>query len=296
MGFEPLSDFSGNVYSQFGEDGIISEILDRIEAIQPLTKWCVEFGAHDGVTYSNTCNLIRSRGFRAVMIEPSPERARSLADNHPQPEVIKIASMVGLEGDTRLDRILASTPVPVEFDVLSIDIDGCDYWILESIEAYRPSVVVIEFNFNIPNAVEFVQSRDLSVTQGSSPRSLQLLAESMGYELVATTFPNLIFVRRDLRTAVLGSSAPVATLEELRDDTDRVVYAFSGYDGTLLFSTPTLKFSWHRTTLDPARFQPIPKYWRSFMDGWAPRGIRMQSWRVYRRFSRRISWMHWKDY
>lgn len=294
MSKRPLAEYATDVYSQFGEDGIIAEILDRIERQQPLTRWCVEFGAHDGVTYSNTCDLIRSRGYRAVMIEPDPERARQLAANHPRPEVIRIESMVGFEGDDRLDRILATTPIPIDFDLLSIDIDGCDYWILESIEQYRPSVMIIEYNPSIPNAVEFVQPRDFSVKQGSSPRSILELARSKGYELVAVTLPNLILVRRDLLDAVLGPGVARPTLEELRDDTERITYVFAGYDGSLLFSRPEVKFHWHMTSVDTSRIQVIPRFWRSHMDDWPWNGFRRRSFRVMRKFSRRLSWLPWK--
>lgn len=292
----PLGSFASDVHSQNGEDGIISELLDRIEAIRPLTRWCAEFGAHDGETYSNTCNLIRNRGFRAVMIEGDPARSRHLAENHPQPEVIKISAMVGLDGEQRIDRILAATGIPADFDLLSIDIDGGDYWILDSIEQHHPAIIVIEFNPSIPNAVEFVQERDLAVGHGSSPRSIQTLAESKGYELVAVTFTNLILVRRDLRGAVLGEEAPPVTLEQLRDDSEWITHVFAGYDGTLLFSRPEIRLPWHFAKVDVRRLQPVRRFWRSFPDAWPDRGLRAQSWRVLRRLSRRLSYLSWSEF
>ncbi len=289
MHFRPLSDFSGDRYSQFGEDGIISEILDRIEATRPLTGWCVEFGAHDGVFMSNTCNLVRSRDYSAVMIEADPKRMVQLAANYPQPEVIKINAMVGFDGDTLLDRILATTPIPNEFDVLSIDIDGCDYWILDSIENYRPSVLLVEFNPTIPNAVEFVQPRDVRVNQGSSPLSLLQLAKSKGYALAAVTTANLLLVRTDLLHAVIGPEVEPLTLEDLRDDSECVTYVFAGFDGTMLFSTPRVDFPWDNIAVDMTRVQPIPKFWRSFSSQWPHRSLRSQTWRIFKRLSRRIS-------
>ncbi len=47
---QQLQTFAANVHSQFGEDGIIAEILDRIEAHMPLSRWSCEFGAADGVS------------------------------------------------------------------------------------------------------------------------------------------------------------------------------------------------------------------------------------------------------
>ena len=55
---ENLNNFSKKIYSQFGEDGILLEILNRLKN-KNLDKWCVEFGAKDGISYSNTYNLIK---------------------------------------------------------------------------------------------------------------------------------------------------------------------------------------------------------------------------------------------
>ena len=55
-----------------------------------------------------------------------------------------------------------------ELDLLSIDIDGNDYYIFESLARLKPELVVIEFNPTIPNDVMFVQERNITVNQGCS--------------------------------------------------------------------------------------------------------------------------------
>jgi hypothetical protein len=292
---ELLSTFAGDVHSQFGEDGIIAEILDRIAVTIEPTRWCVEFGAADGVWLSNTCNLIRERNYRAVLIEADSERAAKLAVNHPPPGVIKLSRRVGLDGKDRLESILAESGLPLDFDLLSIDIDGCDYWVLDSIETYQPRVIVIEFNPSIPNCVEFVQPRDFSVQQGASPLSLVKLAESKGYELVATTFVNLILVRSDLCEAVLGVGNTPASLDELRDDSECINHVFAGYDGTLLFSRPSVPLPWHQLVVDAKRLQPLPRLWRSYPGNWSTGGLREKSWRIFRRLRSGISWSRWSS-
>jgi len=278
-----LSRFAADVYSQFGEDGIVSEILDRIAERQPLSRWCVEFGAWDGELYSNTCNLIRNRGYQAVMIEGDRERVAQLHRNHPQSNVIKICAMVEIEGDNRLDAILWRTPLPEDFDVLSIDIDGYDYWVFKSLEEYRPKVVLIEFNPTIPNPVEYVQEPDTKVARGSSARSLELLAQEQGYGLVAATAVNLILVRRDLVEAVLGPDAQVPTLDQVRPEIYDPVYAFVGFDGSLLFSQPTIRFVWHGTSLATETLQPIPRFWRNYPGSWKTKSLRNLTWQLFRR-------------
>ena len=54
-----LNSFEKKIYSQFGEDGILEEILKRLGE-QNIDKWCVEFGARDGISDSNTYNLINN--------------------------------------------------------------------------------------------------------------------------------------------------------------------------------------------------------------------------------------------
>jgi hypothetical protein len=255
----PLSTFARKVHSQSGEDGIIGEILARIGASASLDRWCVEFGALDGVLYSNTCHLIRDQGYRAVLIEGDRKKYQELQRNLPQDEVVKICRFVTLEGDSTLDRILAETEIPADFDFLSIDIDGCDYHILDSLQRYRPKVVCIEYNFNIPNEVDFVQPADFAVKQGSSARALLRLAAGKGYALCAVTETNLLLVRAEYAAAV-----GTASLEALRNDEACRTLVFFGYDGTLLSNKETIRLPWHRLHVRPAQLQVLPRFLRRF--------------------------------
>jgi len=155
-----------NVHSQKGEDGIIEKILEVLGTKQ---GWCVEFGAWDGEYLSNTYNLIANHGFSAVLIEGSAERVGVMTERfRANAKVIPVHAFVGFTPDDGLDKILAATPIPSDFDVLSIDIDGNDYHAWKAVSRYRPKLVVIEFNPTIPSAVEFVQPADMSINQGSS--------------------------------------------------------------------------------------------------------------------------------
>ena len=64
-----LQKYKKNNYSQFGEDGILDEILERLGKKISLNRWCVEFGAWDGISCSNTCNLIRHKNYKGILIE-----------------------------------------------------------------------------------------------------------------------------------------------------------------------------------------------------------------------------------
>ena len=182
--------------SQTGEDGVIEKIL---EVIPEHDKWCVEFGAWDGVFLTNTRNLIESQGYSAGLIEADKAHFHALQQNYAQhANVITMNRRVGFGQADGLDNILSTTPVPREFDFLSIDIDGNDYHVWRAISHYRPKVVLIEFNPTIPTPVRFVQPADPSVSQGASLLSLVELGKEKGYELVAVLQWNAFFVRSEL--------------------------------------------------------------------------------------------------
>lgn len=262
-----LADFSENVYSQFGEDGIIREILNRLGSHIGLDSWCVEFGAWDGIFLSNTCRLIREDGFSAVLIEGDKRKAQVLERNFPQEEVHKVCQFILFEGPDSLDATLSRTPIPNDFDFLSIDVDGVDYHIFESMLSFNPKVICVEFNPTIPNAVDFVQVRDFAVKQGSSARAIVRLAKEKKYSLVATTACNLIFVRNDLKNFVIEEEQ---TIESLNSSGNDVTYIFVGHDGSLLSNKESLKLVWHGLTVTLRELQVLPRPLRVFSSDYGP--------------------------
>src|ERR1700733_13278914 len=130
-----LLDYRKDIYSQSGEDGILAKIL---EILPNCDKWCVEFGAWDGQLFSNTCHLIDDVGYSAVMIEYDKARYEDLLKRHGKnPKVINLQALVGFTEADGLDLLLARTPIPKDFDVLSIDIDGNDYHTWKSTVLYK---------------------------------------------------------------------------------------------------------------------------------------------------------------
>ena len=258
---EILNKYSKKIYSQFGEDGIILEILNRLGS-QNLDNWCVEFGARDGMSDSNTFNLIKNYNYNAVLIEGDKNYFKKLCKNLPQKEVIKINKFVNFSGDDNLDRILETTSIPKNFDVLSIDIDGCDFYIFQSLVNYRPKVVCLEFNHLIPNSVEFVQKKSFKIKQGSSGKSLVKLAHEKRYELVASSLTNLFFIEQTYIDKIIKEKI---TLDDLIDDNDIKNFIFCGYDGTL-HTTKPLRLGWHKLEIKNEKIQILPKFLRYFPD------------------------------
>lgn len=273
-----LNGFAANVNSQTGEDGIIEKVL---ESISDNNRWCVEFGAWDGRYLSNTYNLIANRGYSAVLVEGDRKKFRQLQKNFRANEkVIPIHAFVGFEEYDGLDSLLRATDIPVDFDVLSIDIDGNDYHVWAAVKQYRPKVVVIEYNPTIPNPVEFVQARDMRVSHGSSILSLDKLAKQKGYELVAATRLNAVFVDAKY-FALFGIQDN--SVDAIRSEQPDVTYIFNGYDGTV-FIRGAGRLHWHGIPYRQSRLQQVPKWLRQYPGSYGiiKRGLA----RVYRCFRR----------
>lgn len=253
---------TNNVYSQNGEDGVIQDIISRIDKSK-LNKWCVEFGAWDGMHLSNTYNLIKNYEYKSVLIEGDPKRFEDLKKNIPQKDAYKICKFIKLNGKDSLDNILSSTPIPHDFDLLSIDIDGCDYHIFDSLQNYKPKIICIEFNPSIPNEVEYIQPRNFNLKHGSSARAIINLGKRKGYSLANITLCNIFLIRDDLIQSVIGNEE--MTLEDIRNDSDAKVFLFTGYDGTILSNKKELAIAWHTgVPMSLKKIQYLPKFLRHY--------------------------------
>lgn len=150
MGF---LEYRANTYSQNGEDGILAEIVSRLGLDEGAPRWCVEFGAWDGRHLSNTFRRAEQQGWNAVYIEGDPEKYRDLlttAAAHAR--ILPVLAMVGRYEDSAeaLEKLLMDTPVPVDHDLLSIDIDSYDLDVWDSHTKDRPKSVCIEVNSSVP--------------------------------------------------------------------------------------------------------------------------------------------------
>lgn len=183
-----LTDFAHNVYSQFGEDGMISAIFDEI---MPRTKICVEFGASDGQSCSNTRNLWVNQGWQGLLIEGNTDLYVDLRRAVRGEAAAAVREYIRPEGEHSIDAILSARNI-VEVDFMSIDVDGMDYVIWEHMKI-RPRVVCIEYNQSIPPDmyVHQVSEKDYF---GASARALLQLGISKGYRLVGMNKANMFFV------------------------------------------------------------------------------------------------------
>lgn len=175
------------VYSQAGDDGIIQHIF---ELIGTTNKRCVEFGEKG--KKGNTKLLRTDKGWKATLFDPNP----LTSDSHKE----------FITAENVMD-VFKKYKVPKIFDLLSIDIDGNDYWVWEALDegVFKPRVVIIEFNPNFPIgdsrtiAYNPAHEYDKTIYYGASLTALQRLGRNKGYSLVhVESYLNLYFVADDL--------------------------------------------------------------------------------------------------
>lgn len=182
-------------YSQRGEDGVIAKIF---ESLQIENGFFVELGGWDGIVDSNT-HLLAENGFSGVYIECDDEKFLELEKNIKKfNNVHAIKSKISLEEGNTLDDNLKKANTPLDFDILSLDVDGNDYWIWGTTE-YKPKVVIVEYNSNWEESctIKYDPDHIWDDTQyfGASATALKNLADFKGYDLVAhVPNCNLIFV------------------------------------------------------------------------------------------------------
>jgi hypothetical protein len=231
-----LKKFEKNIKSQFGEDGVISEIFNRIGT---KNKICVEFGAWDGIHFSNTWNLWSKEGWEALLIEGDEKKYKQLVTNTAAYNKVKpFCAYVTAEGEKSLDVIFNTVGLPLDIDLLSIDIDGDDYYILQGLKTYTPRLIVIEYNPTIPPQVELIQKKGEYF--GSSALAMLKLAHQKNYSLVHVTDTNLFLLNNDDFNK-LGIKEK--TLEEMFVY-NHLAYVVSSYDGQTLLAgtTPYAQF------------------------------------------------------
>jgi hypothetical protein len=171
-------------YSQYGEEGYLKFIFKNIGTTN---RFLVDIGANDGKYLSNT-KLFRDEGWQSVLIEA--QEFPGIHNHFVTAENIK--------------SLLIGYGVPYEFDLLSIDIDGNDYWVLSEILcAFSPRVIISEYNseFTDSRAIEYNPGFQFKATDyyGYTFEAGLKLAEEFGYKVVfQNSNLNMYYIRKDI--------------------------------------------------------------------------------------------------
>lgn len=198
-------DYEFKVYSQWGEDGIIDHLIGRISVS---SRRFVEFGVED-YTEANTLFLLKHRCWSGLVIDGSVDNIASVkrSAEYWRHDLRAEAAFITREN---INDIISRNGLSGEIGLLSIDIDGNDYWVWDAINCVNPCIVVAEYNslfgpnakLSTPYQDDFIRSYAdaTNMYYGASIAALNYLAELRGYSLVAgnSAGNNVFFVRNDL--------------------------------------------------------------------------------------------------
>ena len=206
-----LSDASFSVYSQWGEDGIIQYLIRNLNIDN---KLFIEFGV-ETFTESNCRFLLEHDNWSGYVIDGSPSNISTVKkqDFYWRHNLAAVSSFITKEN---IASLLEQSGFPLDPGIISIDIDGNDWYVLNAISHWRPSIFIVEYNclfrdqpHTIPYDATFVRSRLSShnIIYGAGLMSFRLTLESRGYRFVGinNACSNAFFVRNDLITPAVES-------------------------------------------------------------------------------------------
>lgn len=201
-----LQDAEFKVFSQNGEDGILQYLI-RETGITREEESFVEFGVQN-YTESNTRFLLQGDHWRGLIIDGSRESMESVrhSDLYWRNDLTAVDAWIQCDN---INQIIGDSGFAGEIGILSIDIDGNDYWIWDSINVVRPVIVVVEWNsvFGARHAVSipYIPDFDRATAHhsclywGASMRAFEQLADKKGFVMIGSNRVgnNIFFVRRD---------------------------------------------------------------------------------------------------
>lgn len=236
------------VFSQWGEDGIIDWLTTRVSVENEVF---VEFGV-ENYTEANTRFLLMHKNWSGLIIDSSEDNIRSIKyqDNYWRYNLKAVAAFITCES---INNLLKEHGVGGDIGLLSIDIDGNDYWVWKIIDAVSPRIVVVEYNSRLGSDLSVTVPYDANFTRehahhsmiyyGASLRALWKLGQQKGYELICCNSAgnNAFFVRtdvipRDLRPVSVEEAFVRSKFRESRDKQGHIDYVGSDMEERALLA------------------------------------------------------------
>jgi len=201
-----LQDIEFKVTSQWGEDGIIDWLIERCK-IPPALHTFVEFGV-DLYREANTRFLLQNRNWRGLIMDGSRDVLDTVIEDdlYWRYDLTVKQAFISREN---INQLISSSGLTGDIGLLSIDLDGNDYWVWEAIEAVRPIICICEYNaifgdvhpISVPYNPGFYRtdSHYSNMHFGASITALCSLATKKGYRFVGTNLAanDAFFVRED---------------------------------------------------------------------------------------------------
>lgn len=232
-----LAEAEFRVFSQFGEDGIIQYLVNQTGIVASERSF-IEFGV-ESYEEANTRFLLIKDNWRGLIMDGSDKYMRQVRESALYWRHNLIALTAFIDRDN-INDLIASAGFSGKIGILSIDIDGNDFWVLERIDSVDPVIMICEYNsifgpthaVTVPYDPVFMRGKAhySHLYWGCSLAALELLANRKGYDLVGSNSAgnNAFFVRRDRLGGLTPVTARDAWVEsqfrEARDMRGRLTY------------------------------------------------------------------------
>ncbi|MBS1917782.1 MAG: hypothetical protein JST87_16035 [Bacteroidetes bacterium] len=202
--YDKLSDFEFQVFSQWGDDGIIQYLINTVDIPN---KTFIEFGV-ENYTEANTVFLLINNNWSGFVMDGSESNIKSIQQSeiYWKYDLLALPRFITKEN---INELLLLPKFDKEVGLLHIDIDGNDYWVWKEINVISPIIVIVEYNSvfgpelhcTIPYKKDFIRTREhfSNLYYGTSIQALTDLAQDKGYYFVGCNSAgnNAYFVRKD---------------------------------------------------------------------------------------------------
>ena len=200
----PLKRAGFGVFSQFDEDGIIQFLISHMEI---KNQTFIEFGV-EHYEESNTRFLLMNDNWQGLVMDGSEENVDYIKDDRVSRKY-DLQSYCEFITKDNINELIHRAGFDPDLGLLSVDIDGNDYWVWEAINSIQPRIVVSEYNsvlgldpVSIPYQADFFRTKAhySNLYYGCSLSALTHLAGKKGYVFVGSNLRgnNAFFIRKDL--------------------------------------------------------------------------------------------------
>ena len=225
--FTSLTDSEFKVFSQWGEDGIIQYLINKLPV---KNKIFIEFGVED-YTEANTRFLLENDNWSGLVLDGSNKNIQSIHNSDLYWKYDLLAQEVFITKDnidSLIEEYINSNKFSREIGLLSVDIDGNDYYVWNAIESIDPIIVICEYNWIFGNKLQLSVPYDESFVRtdkhhsnlyfGASIQALYDLAKNKGYEYVGCTKAgnDAFFVKKEFANKYIKEliTTPLETFNE----------------------------------------------------------------------------------
>lgn len=204
--YKRINDYEFRIFSQFGEDGIIQYLINNINISN---KVFIEFGV-ENYEEANTRFLLENNNWSGLIIDSSLNHINHIKEqNYYWRHDLKAVNSF-ITPDNINSIILNSNFKNKNIGLLSIDIDGNDYWVLKAINAVSPDILIVEYNanFGLEKSLTIKYDKNFQrkktgigkLIYGCSIKAIVELCDKKNYSLVCTNSNgnNAFFIKNNL--------------------------------------------------------------------------------------------------